>query len=211
MPNYFLLKNIYLILLPKILKQFYKNILNDNGVLANKFLNSKLLNNYKNNGFNDYQDWWLSNYSIKKTKNLKINFKNLKIVAQQLENFNKPYILIHGAGSYGHPLVQQSRIHQGITNRRQLIAFAQTQRQQNLLNTFVCEELIKRKIPAFPTQVSSNAVMSKGRLIQMNTTAIIGLLKIGIVPVCYGVPAYDQQKKCSILSGDQIAPYLAKN
>jgi len=130
----------------------------------------------------------------KKSKKPKINFKNLKIVAQQLENFNKPYILIHGAGSYGHPLVQQSRIHQGITNRRQLIAFAQTQRQQNLLNTFVCEELIKRKIPAFPTQVSSNAVMSKGRLIQMNTTAIIGLLKIGIVPVCYGVPAYDQQK-----------------
>ena len=29
------------------------------------------------------------------------------------------------------------------------------------------------------------------------------------MPVLYGVPAYDETQKCSILSGDQIAPYLA--
>lgn len=140
----------------------------------------------------------------------KINSKNLKTIARQLENFKEPYVLIHGAGSYGHPIAQRTGINKGIITGKQLIAFAETQRLQNVLDAIVCEELIKRGIPAFPAQASAHAVMERGRLIKMNTDAIAGMVAIGVVPVCYGVPAYDREMKCSILSGDQIAPYLAK-
>jgi len=43
----------------------------------------------------------------------------------------------------------------------------------------------------------------------MDADAIKGFLECGLTPVLYGVPAYDKNQKCSILSGDQIAPYLA--
>lgn len=146
----------------------------------------------------------------KKSGKPKINSKNLKTIARQLEDFKAPYVLIHGAGSYGHPIAQRTGINKGITSITQLLAFAQTQRLQNVLNAIVCDELIKRGIPAFPAQASAHAVMEKGRLVKMDTDAIAGMVGMGVVPVCYGVPAYDKAMGCSILSGDQIAPYLAK-
>jgi isopentenyl phosphate kinase len=51
--------------------------------------------------------------------------------------------------------------------------------------------------------------MKSGKLAYMDTSTIEGLVNIGMVPVLYGVPAYDETQKCSILSGDEIAPYLA--
>ncbi|MFH1713781.1 MAG: isopentenyl phosphate kinase, partial [Patescibacteria group bacterium] len=91
------------------------------------------------------------------------------------------------------------------------VNFAETQRLQNKLNCIVTEELIKKGLPAFPFQASSSAIMKNGRLIKMDLDVIKGLIKLGVIPVLYGVPAYDKEKGCSILSGDQIAPYLAKN
>lgn len=146
----------------------------------------------------------------KKSGKPKINSRNLQAVARQLEGFKKPYILIHGAGSYGHPIAQKTGINQGITRTEQLISMAETQRLQNVLNAMVCDALIRRGIPAFPVQASAHAVMDVGRLIKMDIDAIAGMVEMGLVPVCYGVPAYDRKMKCAILSGDQIAPYLAK-
>lgn len=139
----------------------------------------------------------------------KLNLKNLKIVAKQLKNFKRPYILIHGAGSFGHQIVKRTKIDKGIKNRSQLIAFAETQRLQNKLNYLICEELINEGIPAFPCQPSSHAVLEKGRLVTFSIEAIKGMVGIGLVPVCYGVPAYDKVQGSAILSGDQVAPYLA--
>jgi isopentenyl phosphate kinase len=69
--------------------------------------------------------------------------------------------------------------------------------------------LIKEGIPAVPCQPSSHAVLKKGRLVTFSIEAIKGMVGIGLVPVCYGVPAYDKVQGSAILSGDQIAPYLA--
>jgi len=146
----------------------------------------------------------------KKSGKPKINSRNLQMVARQLEDFKDPYILIHGAGSYGHPLAQKSGIDKGIAQPEQLVALAQTQRLQNLLDSIVCDALIKKGIPAFPCQASSHAILENGRLVKMDTAAIEGLLGLNVIPVCYGVPAFDKARGCSILSGDQIAPYLAK-
>jgi len=147
--------------------------------------------------------------TCKESDSPKINLKNLKAVAKQLKNFKKPYILIHGAGSFGHPLVKKTGIDKGIKNKDQLVAFAETQKLQNQLNYLVCGALIKEGIPAVPCQPSSHAVLKRGRLAHFSVEAIKGMVSIGLVPVCYGVPAYDKVQGSAILSGDQIAPYLA--
>jgi len=146
----------------------------------------------------------------KKSDKPKVNSRNLQIIANQLRYFEEPFILIHGAGSYGHPLAKKSGIDKGIVKKEQLVAMAETQRLQNVLNSIFCKTMIEKGIPAFPIQASSQAIMENGRLSEMDVRTIAGLVKMGIVPICYGVPAYDKKMKCSILSGDQIAPYLAK-
>lgn len=118
-------------------------------------------------------------------------------------------ILIHGAGSYGHPIVKRTGISRGMSKKEDKINFAETQRLQNDLNSLFTRKLIEKDVPAFPFQASSSAVM-KGELKKMETDLVRKLLKEGVVPVMYGVPAYDEEQGCSILSGDEIMPYLAQ-
>lgn len=140
----------------------------------------------------------------------KVDFSNLNRLADEIARARpERLIFMHGAGSYGHVLVKKSGIGEGIKTKEQVLAFAEIQRLQNELDSIVCKALIERGVPAIPCQASSTAVMDKGRLVKMDTDAIIGMLETGLVPVLYGVPAYDRDQKCSILSADQIAPYLA--
>lgn len=139
-----------------------------------------------------------------------VNFKNLKKIIDQLVGLSQDFILIHGAGSFGHRIVKRTGIDKGIRKKRDLISFAQTQRLQNELNLIVTKSLIAKGFPAFPFQASASAIMKNGRMMKMDLEVIKGLLKLKMVPVLYGVPAFDEAKGCSILSGDQIAPFLAK-
>ena len=150
----------------------------------------------------------------KKSSEPKLNEKNLEIFARNIgEIFRKNsarIIVCHGAGSYGHQIVKRTGIQNGIKNSEQAHAFAETQKQMNELNVLVCSALLKEGVPAIPVQASAAAVMDAGRISEFDTAAIEGFLETGMVPVLYGVPAFDKKQKCSILSGDQIAPFLAK-
>lgn len=150
----------------------------------------------------------------KDSRSPKINERNLARIAREISIGFRPgkqrLIVVHGAGSFGHVIVKATGIHRGIRNRKQVIAFAETQRLQNELDVRVCGELIKNGVPAIPVEPTSSAVMDSGRLVSMDTKALEGMLVIGLVPVLYGVPAYDKRQGCSILSGDEIMTYLAR-
>lgn len=117
-------------------------------------------------------------------------------------------LIVHGAGSFGHPIVRRTGIHRGIHDEPQRIAMGETQRLQSELNAHVVRHLLRAGVPAFPCQPSAGAVMEAGDLVSMDTEALEGLLGIGVVPVLNGVPAYDRLQGCSILSGDQIAGFI---
>lgn len=148
------------------------------------------------------------------SKRPKVNFKNLKRISKEIasvyDSEKMSLILIHGAGSYGHLIVKETSIDKGIKDKKQLRAFAQTQRLQNELNCIVTKYLIRENLPTISCQPSVSAVMKSGRLLKMDISTIEGLLKIKMIPVLYGVPAFDINQICSILSGDQIVSYLAK-
>jgi isopentenyl phosphate kinase len=117
-------------------------------------------------------------------------------------------IIIHGAGSFGHPIVRRTGIDRGVSDGPQRIAMAETQRLQNELNIHVARHLLRVAVPAFPYQPSAGAIMEAGDLVSLDTGALEGLLETGLVPLLNGVPAYDRVQGCSILSGDQIAGFL---
>lgn len=142
-----------------------------------------------------------------------INIENIKIIADQLRVLNsrrnEQFIIIHGVGSFGHPIVKATGINKGIRQPDQIFAFAQTQKLQNQLNCQIVEALQDAGLPVFPMQISDNVVMENGRIADFHLDAIKGLLELGLIPIGFGVPAYDRISGCSILSGDQSAPYLA--
>ena len=149
----------------------------------------------------------------KDTKEPRINKENLKRICNEIaEGYNhKPrkLMIIHGAGSYGHPIVKRTGIHEGITRPDQIFSFAETQLLQNILNSEVCQALQDVRLPAIPVQPSASAIMENKRLVSINHELINDLLDLSLIPVLFGVPAFDTSQKCSILSGDQIIVYLA--
>ncbi|MEW6443414.1 MAG: isopentenyl phosphate kinase [bacterium] len=118
-------------------------------------------------------------------------------------------LLIHGAGSFGHPIVRRTGIERGLANESHRIAFAETQRLQSVLNGIVVRALLREGLPAFPFQASANAVLERGEIRSFSLEAVAGLLSWGLVPVLNGVPAVDVERGCSILSGDVLAGHLA--
>ena len=141
------------------------------------------------------------------------NYSNLERLANEIQNGvqkQNQLVIIHGAGSFGHIIVQKSGIDKGIKHPKQLNDFAVTQRIQNEWNAIVTKQLQDVNLPAIPCQVSSHVILKQGRIDTINLTAIEGMIKIGLIPVLYGVPAYDIVDGCRILSGDQIASYIAK-
>ncbi len=135
--------------------------------------------------------------------------RNLERISEEISDAFLPgafqLIIIHGAGSFGHPIVKRTGIDRGLTRPDQRLAMGETQRLQNWLNAFFLRHLLRAGVPAFPFQPSASSVMDGGRLVSMDFTALTGLLEQGMVPVLYGVPSYDATQGCAILSGDLIA------
>ncbi|MCW1309313.1 MAG: isopentenyl phosphate kinase [Candidatus Parvarchaeota archaeon] len=152
-------------------------------------------------------------FACKESKVPRVDLDVLRRIAREIAVAYKrgvKLILVHGAGSYGHPIVKRTKIDKGIKNKKQLVAFAETQRLQNDLNSIVTKELIDLGVPAIPCQASASAIMSDGKIKKMFIEVEKGLVELGLVPTLYGVPAYDEKRGCSILSGDDIVPFLAK-
>ena len=118
-------------------------------------------------------------------------------------------ILIHGVGSYGHPIVKKHNLQKGMYTDEQKQAFTQTKQQVKMLNTIFTEVLLNEGLSIDPIDASSSAIMEKGELISFSTETIEKALESGMIPLLYGVPAHDKFLHCSILSGDRILSYLA--
>ncbi len=144
-----------------------------------------------------------------------INEENLKRLSKEIKRGlesrkDLSLILIHGAGSYGHVLAKIYKAMEENDYSKKLMGFAEIQKLQNILNAKVCDFLLDEDIPAVPMQASFSAVLENGKLKKMDIEAIKGMVEVGLVPVLYGVPAYDEKKKGNILSGDTILVYLTE-
>ena len=118
-------------------------------------------------------------------------------------------VLVHGGGSFGHPLAKQYAISEGFKNPSQMIGFSKTHDAMTVLNRLVVEALIKRNIPAVGIAPSSFVVTNSGRIEKMEVNVISKILDMGFVPVLYGDTVLDTGMGFSILSGDQLVAKLA--
>lgn len=137
----------------------------------------------------------------------------IKRLAREVkELIDKGYklVIVHGTGSYGHPIVKKFNLHKGTKTPRQRLAYAQTLSQLLALNEIVIGELVGRGVPAVALAPRSFVTQSEGKFGGFDHKIIDSYLETDHVPVLFGDAVLDDQWGCSILSGDTIVSYLAQ-
>lgn len=120
-----------------------------------------------------------------------------------------PLIIVHGGGSFGHPVASKYGIANGFTSERQVPGYARTHQAMVMLNSIVVDALLDLGVPAVSVTPSSFITTSDGRIDAVDFWIVGRLVVRGILPVLYGDAVLDRRKGFSILSGDQLAVRLA--
>ncbi len=145
-----------------------------------------------------------------KSKRFTVRDDVLKRLAEELTSAKDQLVVVHGGGSFGHPLASEYGLDSGYKEKRQLMGFSLTHRAMERLNAKVVEALQDVGFAAAAIQPSACAVVEDGRIVSMELRPFHKLLEFGLVPITYGDVVPDLTRGMSILSGDQLVVYLAR-
>lgn len=144
-----------------------------------------------------------------KKEKFSLRRETLEKIAEELSIIEEKFILVHGGGSFGHPVASKYDISNGYNDSKQLLGFSKTHNAMEKLNLEVVTALIEAGISAVPVQTSVCSRVENGEIVSMNLEIVEKFLDLGMVPVFYGDSVLDEEKGMTILSGDQILAYLA--
>ncbi|RBQ23218.1 Isopentenyl phosphate kinase [Candidatus Methanobinarius endosymbioticus] len=179
----------------------------------------------------------------KNSKKAEVNYTNLNRIAKEIKNaletlndggnanintnlssdnfdeysknsFNHDLVIIHGAGSFGHPPAKKYNIGQKFSLEEYLkkrIGFSKTQNCVKKLNTAICDIFIEKGLPCVSIPPSAIITTKNKRIKTFDIDIIKRYIKEGFIPVIYGDVVLDDDLKVAVLSGDQILQYIAKN
>ncbi len=144
-----------------------------------------------------------------------VNEEHLARLAKETAAFLKKHpdtrlVVVHGAGPFGHVPAKRYRLAEGITEPWQIEGVSVTHQSMEGLNSRVAAALQQAGVPAVSFQPSAGGILSGGTLVSFPTEVVKKMLDNGLVPVGYGDVLVDNQTGFNILSGDHLAPYLAR-
>jgi isopentenyl phosphate kinase len=121
----------------------------------------------------------------------------------------KALIIVHGGGSFGHPLAERYAIKNGLKEDSQKTGFSETHHVMTVLNGLFMDSLVWHDVPAVSITPSSCIITENGRIKHFEDAVLKDLLKMGFIPVLYGDAVVDTKMGFTILSGDQLVSVLA--
>ncbi len=149
-----------------------------------------------------------------KGKPYSFNRETVEEIADEIARFypDEDFIIVHGGGSYGHPLAREYGIREGIEPNPELkrIGFSRVHQAMLELNDKIMDILLEKRLPAFSVSTSSVFITQDGSVAYGDVEVIKRLISLRFIPVLFGDVAVDLEKGIDILSGDQIITYLAK-
>ncbi len=147
-----------------------------------------------------------------KSKQNQIDSKTIQRIAKEVLTVISfiNLLLVHGGGSFGHPIANKYQIHKGWQSPSQRIGFSETRRAMMTLNKAIVDTFLAEEIPVVSVQPSACTLTDSGRIAHMDLEPTRNLLKFDFIPVFYGDAVMDLTQGIAILSGDQIVNYLAK-
>ncbi len=147
-----------------------------------------------------------------------VDTKSLKRIASEikssLDNSFKELIIVHGAGSFGHPPAKKYKIGEKFDESeypQKRIGFCETQNAVKKLNMYICEAFIDEGLPVVALPASSFMRATNKRITDGNLDSFKRYLEKGFIPVIYGDVVLDDELEICVISGDQLIQYLAKN
>ncbi len=117
-------------------------------------------------------------------------------------------VIVHGAGSCGHPEARRYRINGGLTGEN-VPGVYHTHAAVSRLNAAVVETLRNAGVEAIGIHPLALALAEDGRLVSFETRHIAEMTEHGIVPVLHGDVVMDRRRGSCIVSGDQLVTRLA--
>lgn len=141
-----------------------------------------------------------------KNQPFSVRKKIIDRLINQIIASHKKIILIHGGGSFGHPLARKFNINSGVdtTVKNQILGLAETHKAMELLNSKISEEFLKRKTPAITIHTSSIFLKNMNKTEVLSVKGIELLLNLNVIPILYGDIILDLNNSFSIISGDRI-------
>jgi len=140
-------------------------------------------------------------------------------IAGELSAWEGGLVLVHGAGSYGHPQVKDNGgmaviVRGDETAREAALRHARfidiVHSSVAKLNALFVDILCQAGVPAVGFHPLEIALQERGRLISLDTGVVSLALERGFVPVLHGDVVFDRAIGVSVLSGDQLTPFLAR-
>lgn len=119
-------------------------------------------------------------------------------------------VIVHGAGSFGHPLAKRYRLNEGFSNPDQLRGVAEVQRDMKRLNLLVLNGFIESGINAVSLPPSTFLTCSDRKAKSFDHSHFKGYLELGLTPITFGDVVLDEQLKFCICSGDLLMLELSK-
>lgn len=124
---------------------------------------------------------------------------------------SSPFIVVHGAGSFGHFQASKSGVHKGGWNRPLVKAgFVATRISVTNLNLEIVRALAREGIPSIGMSPFACGWSTRERNIASADLSVVAkAIESGLVPVLHGDAVLDNLLDCTILSGDVIISHLA--
>ncbi len=134
-------------------------------------------------------------------------------ICSQIKRAGRDVLLVHGGGSFGHPLAKTYKINEGRLQsvENQATGFTMTHTAMIELNTIVVKKFIAHGMDAYPVQPSAIYINKNGFIHDGWVRSIDALIEEGFVPVLHGDTVVDVSRGWGILSGDAIMVHLANN
>ncbi|MFX1503622.1 MAG: type 2 isopentenyl-diphosphate Delta-isomerase, partial [Promethearchaeota archaeon] len=141
-----------------------------------------------------------------KNKPFSLREEVLERCLSQIIESNKLIVLIHGGGSFGHPIAKKYQISQGLNDsvEDQIIGLSKTHEVMNKFNSIIIGKLLDKGYPAISIQPSTIFIKEFNQITMKTIEPIEKLLELRIMPVLYGDIILSWDSYFSILSGDQI-------
>lgn len=133
----------------------------------------------------------------------------LRIGKELKSSWPTPLVIIHGGGSFGHPIADAYEIKKGYQRAEQLKGFLETISAMKKLNELVVSTLSDVNLPVIGIPPSCTVITNNGNIETCNFDPIFSAMEIGLIPVMYGDAVFDRKLKFTILSGDALASYIA--
>jgi len=145
-----------------------------------------------------------------KSSYLKVRKENLSKICKQFRTWDKPLIIVHGAGSFGHIVAEKHSIQTGFKDMSQLAGIVKIRQDMSSLTQEVVSCLIENDVKAMGFQTSALSY-SEDNEVSYFLKPVEKSLSLGIYPVLSGDVLFAEKESFTIHSGDSIINNLVKN